>query len=86
MAIIATLSVSLVLGYVAFFSPGGLGVREGAMFFMLKQFSNIDIALILPIVMRLIYIIIELLLGIIGILIGMKYKFFPAQIKEQQMQ
>jgi glycosyltransferase 2 family protein len=76
MAIMATLSVSIVLGYVAFFTPGGLGVREGAMFFMLKQFSNIDVALILPIVMRLIYIIIELMLGITGILIGMKTRFF----------
>ena len=84
MALMATLSVSLVLGYVAFFSPGGLGIREGAMFFMLKQFSNIDIALILPIVMRLIYIMIELLLGIIGILIVMKSRFFPAQTKNRQ--
>jgi len=84
--IIATLSVSLVLGYIAFFSPGGLGVREGTMLVMLKQFSNVETALILPIAMRLIYIIIELLLGIIGILAGMKYGYFPKQVKSRQKQ
>lgn len=84
--IIATLAVSLVLGYVAFFSPGGLGVREGTMLVMLRQFSNVEIALILPIAMRLIYIIIELLLGIIGILAGMKYGYFPKQTKSRQKQ
>jgi hypothetical protein len=84
--IIATLSVSLVLGYIAFFSPGGLGIREGTMFVMLKQFSNVETALILPIAMRLIYIIIELLLGIIGILVGMKYGYFPKQAKSRQKQ
>ncbi|MCX5848709.1 MAG: lysylphosphatidylglycerol synthase domain-containing protein [Deltaproteobacteria bacterium] len=84
--IIATLSLSLVLGYIAFFSPGGLGIREGTMFVMLKQFSNIKTALILPIAMRLIYIIIELLLGIIGILVGMKYGYFSNQVKNRQTQ
>lgn len=81
MALTATLSVSLMLSYIAFFSPGGLGIREGTMFIMLKQFSNLEIALILPIAMRLVYIIIELLFGIIGILVGMKYDYFPRQLK-----
>ena len=53
MPIMATLSISFVLGYIAFFSPGGLGIREGTMFVMLKQFSNVEAALILPIAMRL---------------------------------
>jgi len=86
MPIIAALAVSLVLGYVVFFSPGGLGIREGAMFMMLKQFLNVDAALILPIAMRLIYIIIELFLGIIGILAGMKYGYFLKQEKNQLKQ
>ncbi len=85
-AIIAAISVSSILGYIAFFSPGGLGVREGAMLVMLKQFSNIETALILPIAMRLIYIIIELLLGITGILAGMKYGYFSKQVKSLQKQ
>jgi hypothetical protein len=84
--LIATLSVSLVFGYIAFFSPGGLGIREGTMLVMLKQFSNVETALILPIAMRLIYIIIELSLGIIGILVGMKYGYFPEKEKNRQKQ
>jgi glycosyltransferase 2 family protein len=85
-AVIAAISVSAILGYIAFFSPGGLGVREGAMLLMLKQFSNVATALILPIVMRLIYILIDLLLGIIGILVGMKYGYFSNQAKSKQKQ
>ena len=65
---------------------GGLGIREGSMFVMLKQFLNVETALILPIVMRLIYIIIELLLGIIGILAGMKYGYYPKQAQIRQRQ
>ena len=84
LAIIATLCVSLTFGNIAFFSPGGLGIREGTMFVMLKQFSNVETALILPIAMRLIYIIIELLLGIIGILVGIKYGYFPKQAKSRK--
>lgn len=85
-AIMAAISVSAILGYIAFFSPGGLGVREGAMLVMLKQFTNVETALILPIVMRLIYIIIDLLLGIIAILVGMKYGYFPNQAKIHKKQ
>jgi uncharacterized membrane protein YbhN (UPF0104 family) len=85
-AIMAAISVSAILGYIAFFSPGGLGVREGAMLVMLKQFTNVETALILPIVMRLIYIIIDLLLGIIAILVGMKYGYFPNQEKIHKKQ
>ena len=79
--LIATLSVSLVISCIAFFSPGGLGIREGTMLMMLKQFSTVEAALILPIALRLVYVIIELLLGIIGIFIGMKYSYFPKQMK-----
>jgi uncharacterized membrane protein YbhN (UPF0104 family) len=83
-AIMATISVAGILGYMAFFSMGGLGVREGAMFFMLKQFSNIETALVLPIAARLLYIIVELLMGIAAIIIGMKFGYFPELIKSRQ--
>jgi len=56
------------------------------MFLMLKQFSNVKTALILPLATRLVCIIIELLLGIIGILLGIKYGYFPKQEKSRQKQ
>jgi glycosyltransferase 2 family protein len=83
-AFVSSMSVSWIIGYIAIFTPGGLGVREGIMFLMLKQFSNVNTALILPIAMRLIYIFMELLLGIVGILVGMKYGYFPKQWKGRQ--
>jgi uncharacterized membrane protein YbhN (UPF0104 family) len=85
-ALISSMSVSWIIGYIAIFTPGGLGVREGIMFLMLKQFSNVKTALFLPLATRLIYIIVELLLGITGILIGMKYGYFPKQMKSRQKQ
>jgi uncharacterized membrane protein YbhN (UPF0104 family) len=76
-AIMATISVAGILGYLAFFTMGGLGVREGAMFFMLKQFTGVETALILPVAARLLTIFVELLMGAAGIFIGMKYGYFP---------
>jgi hypothetical protein len=83
-AIMATISVAAIMSSFAFFTIGGLGVREGAMFLMLKQFSSVETALILPIAARLLTIILELLMGIIGIIIGMKYGYFLKKTKRQQ--
>ncbi len=83
-AIFATAAIALASGLMAFFSMGGLGVREGAMFFMLKQFSNIETALILPIAARLLITIVELFMGIVGIIIGIKRGYFPELTKSQQ--
>jgi hypothetical protein len=83
-AIMATISISLVLGLLAFFTIGGLGVREGTMFFMLKQFSNMQAALILPVVARFLTIIVELLIVIVAIIIGMKYGYFSNFSKSRQ--
>jgi glycosyltransferase 2 family protein len=85
-ALVSSMSVSWIIGYIAIFTPGGFGVREGIMFLMLKQFSNVKTALILPLATRLIYSVIELLLGIIGIFVGMKYGYFPKQEKNIQKQ
>jgi hypothetical protein len=83
-AIMATISISIVLSLLAFFTVGGLGVREGAMFFMLKQFSNIEVALILPVVARMLTIIVELLMVIIAIIIGVRYGYFSKLSKSRQ--
>ncbi len=74
-AMMATISVAAIAGYLAFFTMGGLGVREGALFFMLKQFSNIETALILPFAMRLMVIIVELFFAIIALITGIRYGY-----------
>jgi hypothetical protein len=83
-AIMATISVSAILGFLAFFSPGGLGVREGMMFILLKQFLSVEAALILPIAVRLLCIIADLLLAGIGVYVGMKYGYFPELLNIRQ--
>ncbi len=74
-AMMAAISIAAIAGYLAFFTMGGLGVREGALFFMLKQFSNIETALILPIAGRLMVVIGEILFAVIAIIIGMRYGY-----------
>jgi len=82
--ILAAITLAGVSGSLAFFAPGGLGVREGVMFMMFRQFTGIETALILPVVGRLLYIIVELILGITGIMIGLKYGYFPELMKNRQ--
>lgn len=53
-----------------------LGVRERAMYFMLKQFSNIEMALILLVVARFLTILAELIMLTIAIIIGVRYGYF----------
>lgn len=76
LAIVATIAASIILGLLAFFSIGGLGVREGTMFFMLKQFASIEAAVILPVLARLFTIIDELVILIIAVIIGLKFGYF----------
>ena len=82
-AIMATISVSAITGYVAFFSMGGLGVREGTMFFMLRQFSGIEAALLLPIATRILLTAVELFMGIIALLIGLRYGYFTGRVNDR---
>jgi hypothetical protein len=74
-AMMAAISIAAIAGYLAFFTMGGLGVREGALFLLLKQFSSIETALILPIAGRLMIIAGEILYAIIAIIIGLKYGY-----------
>jgi len=55
-----------ILGFVMFLSPGGLGIREGAMFFLLDGITGKRIALLLPLALRIITMSSDLILGIAG--------------------
>jgi uncharacterized membrane protein (DUF106 family) len=43
---------------------------------MLKQFSNIEAALILPVISRFLITLVELLMAVTAIIIGLKYDYF----------
>ena len=85
-AVMSAISISTIVGLMAFFTVGGLGVREGTMFFLLKQFLNIETALILPIVVRLLTIIVELIMLILALMIGLKYGYFYSLMKSSPRQ
>lgn len=80
-AMMAAISIAAIAGYLAFFTIGGLGVREGALFLVLKQFSNIETALILPIAGRLMVVMGEILFAVIAIIIGMRYGYLSKSPK-----
>lgn len=78
-AILASMSLSWVVGYLAIITPGGLGIREGVMLLMLNNVVNIQTALIFPILSRIMYLIAEALLGLMALLFGIKYGVFSSK-------
>jgi uncharacterized membrane protein YbhN (UPF0104 family) len=65
-----------VIGFLILIAPGGLGVREGTMFLILKGAGIIQFALIFPIVVRLLSIVTDLIMGIVAVIIISKSKYF----------
>lgn len=51
--LVGVMAISWVLGFLAFFSPGGLGVREGAMTFFLSFYFPTGTAVVIPLAARL---------------------------------
>jgi hypothetical protein len=78
-AVLASMSLSWLIGYFAFISPGGLGVREGVMLLMLSGIVDVRTALIFPILSRLMYLISEALLGLTAFSFGVKYAVFASK-------
>lgn len=77
--ILASMSLSWVVGYIAVISPGGLGIREGIMLLMLNNVVTVQTALLFPILSRLMYLIAEALLGLTALLLGFRYNMFSAK-------
>ena len=78
-AILASMSISWLIGYFAIISPGGLGIREGMMLLMLNNIVNVQTALIFPILSRFMYLLAEALLGLTALALGIKYKVFSSR-------
>ena len=75
-ALLASMSLSWAIGYLSVITPGGLGVREGIMYLMLNQVTDVQTALIMPIATRFLYLLVELALGCIGFLLAVKFRIF----------
>jgi len=61
--------LSSVIGYVVVIAPGGLGVREFVMYWILNSVTNKSMALVLPIATRLLLMLVDLIYGILGLII-----------------
>ncbi|MFO8015519.1 MAG: hypothetical protein R6U32_00280, partial [Candidatus Woesearchaeota archaeon] len=63
-AIVGGYSIVWVIGFLSFLTPGGLGVREGLLTLLLTHMGlvPVSIAVVAPVMMRLIGIIINVLL------------------------
>lgn len=65
--------LSDLLGFVMVLAPGGLGVREGAMFVLLNDISGKNIALLLPLAVRAVTLASDLILGVSAFLLFRKH-------------
>ena len=78
-ALLASMSLSWLVGYLAVITPNGLGVREGFMLLMLNQVVNVQTALLFPIFSRIMFLLAEALLGLLALLMGIKLKVFASE-------
>jgi glycosyltransferase 2 family protein len=65
--------VSDTIGFLAFLVPGGIGIREGLFYLLLREHGGESLALILPIVMRLLSMCVDAALGVLGLVYLRKY-------------
>ena len=79
--IAAAMLLGDVIGFIILIAPGGLGVREGTIFLILKGTGIIQYALIFPIVVRLLNVVTDLIMGVISALIMSSDKYFPRNNK-----
>jgi uncharacterized membrane protein YbhN (UPF0104 family) len=65
--VMASLILSDAAGFVFFLVPGGLGVREATMYFLLRGANASSLALVLPLVTRLLYMLADVILGLVAL-------------------
>jgi hypothetical protein len=64
--VLASFCGAWVVGVISFFAPGGIGVREGAMVYLLGQFLLPSVAVIITIAARLWITLVELVCAAVG--------------------
>jgi glycosyltransferase 2 family protein len=77
-AVVASLAISWMLGYLAFILPAGLGVREVTMFWMLRGIADPQVTLMFPVLSRLMDLLMAALLGAVAMYIGVKRGVFSS--------
>ncbi len=75
-AVLFALSFSWVAGYLSLLTPGGIGVREGVMYALLQPITDVQTALMLPIAMRVLYLLVECCFGALGSFLAVRWRIF----------
>jgi uncharacterized membrane protein YbhN (UPF0104 family) len=73
LSVMSSFMISEVAGFVSFVTPGGLGVREGVMYLLLKNNSSGPISLILPIAARIMSMLVDAAFGATALSILKRY-------------
>jgi uncharacterized membrane protein YbhN (UPF0104 family) len=60
------------VGYLAIFAPGGIGIRETALVWMLSGFVDPELAIIYSTVHRFVFILVEIILGGVSAVINLQ--------------
>ena len=77
-AVLASLAISWVAGYLAFILPAGLGVRELTILSMLQGISDAQVALLFPVISRLMDLLVAAALAILAMYVGVKRGVFAS--------
>lgn len=67
LVVIGSSTLGDVVGFLAIFVPGGLGVREGLMYKILEGQDTGSLALVLPVASRLLNMFVEIALGLVAL-------------------
>ena len=62
-------ALSWIAGYLVIFAPGGIGVRETVQVFLFSTISTPQQVVIISLMHRMVYTIVEVLLGLVGYLL-----------------
>lgn len=69
MLLLGSYAVAMVVGFIAIFAPGGIGVREGVMVALLAPVLGLEAASLLAVVMRVVSVIADLVAGVIAVVL-----------------
>ena len=67
--IMSSMILSDMIGFLSVIAPGGMGVREGVMYLLLKDRTFGALSLIVPVATRIVMIFVDAILGVLGFLL-----------------
>ncbi len=74
--IVGSFLIGDVIGFLFIIIPGGLGVRESMMFFIIAGSYQKEVALVVPLAARLLTMTADISMGILGFFLGKKNLFY----------